>query len=112
MKGQFENYRLTGSNNVTWDYSSVKLYGLVDFQRKDSKEKKYKDPKCSTITKKSGGFIPIVYKKQQTQQDMANINALYSCPSRKPPKDTKKALNSPAGTSDGGVGGKLPKDEG
>lgn len=113
MKGQFEKLQtVAGSNNVTWDYNSVMLYGSVDFQRKDLKEKKCKDPKCYTITKKGGGFIPTVYKKQPTQQDIANINALYSCPDRKPPEDTKKALNSPAGTGDGGVGGKPPKDKG
>ena len=68
MKGQFEKLQtVAGSNNVTWDYNSVMLYGSVDFQRKDLKEKKCKDPKHYTITKKGGGFIPTVYKKQPTQ---------------------------------------------
>lgn len=110
MKSQFEILNsVGGSNNVTWDYNSVMLYGSTDFQKKELKDKKCKSKKCYTITKKGGGFIETVYKKVPTKQDMQNINALYKCPEQKAPKQSKKPVSSKAAVGEGGVGGKPKK---
>lgn len=111
MKSQFDLLSsVGGSNNVTWDYNSVMLYGSVDFMKPELQQQKCKSPKCYTITKKGGGMIPTVYKKTPTKQDLQNINALYACPQqKKPPKDQKKAISSSQGAGDSGTGGK-PKN--
>ena len=113
MKTQFEKLSsVAASQNVTWDYNSVMLYGSTDFQKEELKNKKCKDPKCYTITKKGGGFIPTVYKKTPTKQDIENINQLYSCPQAKEEvKQKKKPISSPSAAGDGGVGGKGKNDK-
>ena len=102
---------VAGSNNVTWDYNSVMLYGSTDFQSTELKKRKCKEPECYTITKKGGGFIDTVYRKKPTKQDIQNINALYSCPQQKAPRPpSTEALNSAPAAGDGGIGGKAKKN--
>ncbi|KAI1306284.1 High choriolytic enzyme 2 [Halotydeus destructor] len=67
-----------GTDNMTWSYDSVMLYGSYDFQRSDIRG--CKDPECYTIVTRDGSRTLSVYEKVGAADvDIEAINFLYGC---------------------------------
>ncbi|KAI1305820.1 Zinc metalloproteinase nas-6 [Halotydeus destructor] len=80
------------TDNMTFNYDSIMLYGSQDFQKSNKAE--CEDKQCFTMKRKDGGQLVRVWEKPKVpQSDYDAINFLYGCndPQFADPKKKKKA---------------------